>query len=371
MRTESETAQRKERGMRWTRHPVPRADLAPRAETADPPRHRPVTAAVVPAAAVSLVPHLGELTSRPASAALDVMLTIPVAAAAYWAARQVAPALGVSGSRGTSRAAVAAIMSLVMTALFIPVAAVVPLLHAIVDGAAMSTVDVVAAAGQALAIQPIAFAACLLVLLPTAPAPYPHLAHRHGLGVRLGYTGAAVAVVAGQFTGPAVPPASADDTATASCATAPKRTYTVYAINVDITIDRFGDHDPFGFMYVLADDLNAVRAQEAALEKAAAPGADPATGAKVSNGLRQDPIQPLVLRARLGECVSITLTNKLTQPPKTGPGFGDTFVTTQPGGVPSVSVDVAGVSHDAAGGAGGQAVGNDPGSVMVPPGGSD
>jgi len=67
-----------------------------------------------------------------------------------------------------------------------------------------------------------------------------------------------------------------------------------------------------------------------------------------------------VLRARVGECVQINLTNRLTSPARGGPGFGENPVATQPGGIPSVSIDLAGVSHDAESGAGGQAVGNNP-----------
>ncbi|HKT04459.1 MAG TPA: hypothetical protein VJT31_33505, partial [Rugosimonospora sp.] len=150
------------------------------------------------------------------------------------------------------------------------------------------------------------------------------------------------------------------------CAGAPQRTYNVSAINVDITVDRFGDHDPFGFMYVLQNEISAVRAQEAALQETAKTG----DGARVSPGLGEDPIQPLVLRARLGECLVVNLTNALTSPPKTGPGFGAIPVVTQPGGVPSVSFDVSGVAYDAAGGNGGAGVGNNPANVMVPPGGT-
>ncbi|MFQ5399230.1 MAG: multicopper oxidase domain-containing protein [Anaerolineae bacterium] len=78
----------------------------------------------------------------------------------------------------------------------------------------------------------------------------------------------------------------------------PIRTYDVSAINVDITLNRFGDHDPLGYMYVLDQNITAVRAQEASR--------------LVSGGLRDDPIQPLVIRANLGECLEINFTNQLT-----------------------------------------------------------
>ncbi|RME44148.1 MAG: hypothetical protein D6791_13805, partial [Chloroflexi bacterium] len=78
------------------------------------------------------------------------------------------------------------------------------------------------------------------------------------------------------------------------------RIYNIAAINVKITLNRFGDHDPTGFMYVLEQNIPAVRAQENA------PLPD-----RVSHGLRKDPIQPLVIRANQGETLCIKFTNQL------------------------------------------------------------
>ena len=75
------------------------------------------------------------------------------------------------------------------------------------------------------------------------------------------------------------------------------RTYDVSAIEIEMTLNRFGDHDPGAFMYVLDQSIQAVRDQEATNQ--------------VSGGLRKDPIQPLVIRAALGECVVINFTNQL------------------------------------------------------------
>lgn len=86
--------------------------------------------------------------------------------------------------------------------------------------------------------------------------------------------------------------------ATDPCTTGgPFRDYDVSAITVEMTLNRFGNHDPAAFMYVLDQNIAAVASQEA-------------TG-QVSAGLRKDPIQPLVLRATLGECVRINFTNQL------------------------------------------------------------
>ncbi|NYI46603.1 FtsP/CotA-like multicopper oxidase with cupredoxin domain [Nocardioides aromaticivorans] len=71
--------------------------------------------------------------------------------------------------------------------------------------------------------------------------------------------------------------------------------FDVTAIDVDIPVNRFGDHDPDGVMYALTDAIPAIRQQEQSQQ--------------VSIGLRDDPIQPLVIRANEGDCVAITFTN--------------------------------------------------------------
>jgi manganese oxidase len=77
---------------------------------------------------------------------------------------------------------------------------------------------------------------------------------------------------------------------------APVKSFDVNAINLDITLNRFLDHDPLGQMYVLKDAEAAVRAEEASRH--------------VTTGLRDDPIQPLVIRANMGDCVEINFLNK-------------------------------------------------------------
>ena len=79
---------------------------------------------------------------------------------------------------------------------------------------------------------------------------------------------------------------------------APTKVFSVQAINVDIPLNRFGDHDNLGKMYTLTSMVPAVRAQEASRH--------------VTPGLRDDPIQPLVIRANMGDCVEIAFTNKAT-----------------------------------------------------------
>src|SRR5262249_9657559 len=79
----------------------------------------------------------------------------------------------------------------------------------------------------------------------------------------------------------------------------PARTYNVAATNVKSPANRFGDTDPLGMMYVLDQNISAVRSEESSQQ--------------VSTGLREDPIQPLVIRGNLGECVTINFTNRTTQ----------------------------------------------------------
>jgi hypothetical protein len=85
------------------------------------------------------------------------------------------------------------------------------------------------------------------------------------------------------------------------------RVYDVVATNVEITLNRFLDHDPSGRMYVLQEELGRVRQEEAQNRVARSGTGEPA----VSLGLQGDTIQPLALRVNQGECLRITLQNDL------------------------------------------------------------
>ncbi|WP_458538723.1 multicopper oxidase domain-containing protein [Oryzihumus sp.] len=76
------------------------------------------------------------------------------------------------------------------------------------------------------------------------------------------------------------------------------RSYDITALDVDIPVNRFGDHDPRGKMYALTTAVAAIRGEERTQ--------------KVSIGLRDDPIQALVVRANEGDCVEIHFTNAAT-----------------------------------------------------------
>ncbi len=114
-----------------------------------------------------------------------------------------------------------------------------------------------------------------------------------GLLVRVGAAAlvlAGVAAVAGAATG--------GGGAGGVCPTgAPVRHFDVVSLDVDITLNGFGDHDPLGQMYVLRDRISAVRAQE--------------KSRKVSIGEHgNDAIQPLAIRANGGDCVTISFENQ-------------------------------------------------------------
>jgi manganese oxidase len=122
---------------------------------------------------------------------------------------------------------------------------------------------------------------------------------------RLTYSAIALATIGYAFGGPASGVAVASSATTAwstssgdPCATAPHDTFNVSAINVKITLNRFGVNDPNSVMYVLDQNISAVRAQE--------------QSGQVSFGLGSDPIQPLVIRAHEGDCVTVNFTNRTT-----------------------------------------------------------
>ncbi len=143
---------------------------------------------------------------------------------------------------------------------------------------------------------------------------------------RLAYLAVAVATLGYAFGGPAsgvTAFASAGvQTSTLApggganpCTSAPQVTFNVSAINLTITLNRFGVNDPNSFMYVLDQNIPAVRAEE--------------QSGQVSFGLGTDPIQPLVIRAHEGDCVTINFTNRTTfglaamdQPPAPDPVNG-------------------------------------------------
>jgi manganese oxidase len=91
--------------------------------------------------------------------------------------------------------------------------------------------------------------------------------------------------------------ATAGSGAGAPCpASSPTKRFDVTALDVKIPLNRFGDNDPQGKMFALTSRVDDVRAQE--------------RSQKVSIGLHgDDAIQPLVIRANMGDCVEIAFAN--------------------------------------------------------------
>jgi FtsP/CotA-like multicopper oxidase with cupredoxin domain len=92
-------------------------------------------------------------------------------------------------------------------------------------------------------------------------------------------------------------------------ATVPTKLYDISMINAEITLNRWMDYYP-GYMYVLTENVEKVRAEEAANKAAREKeGFDPGA---VTTGLQGDSIQPLVIRANQGDCLRITLRNQMS-----------------------------------------------------------
>ncbi|MGH7229970.1 MAG: multicopper oxidase domain-containing protein [Nitrospiraceae bacterium] len=91
-------------------------------------------------------------------------------------------------------------------------------------------------------------------------------------------------------------------------AKAPVRQYDISAINVEITLNRWLDYYP-GYMYVLTENIDKIRAEEDKNREARTKeGYDPGA---VASGLQNNWIQPLAIRGNQGDCIKITLQNKL------------------------------------------------------------
>src|SRR5215510_13428206 len=153
--------------------------------------------------------------------------------------------------------------------------------------------------------------------------------------------GALVAAMLPTSAAPLVATPAFAATAPCSLSTTPTRSYNVSAINVKIPYNRFGDNDPLGMMYVLDQNISAVRSEESSQQ--------------VSTGLREDPIQPLVIRGNLGECVTINFTNRTTQ------GLNASGAATA---AQSLSLHVHGVSFQIS--SAGSSVGLNPNSFAAP-----
>ena len=87
----------------------------------------------------------------------------------------------------------------------------------------------------------------------------------------------------------------------------PTKTYDVSAINVEITLNQWGDYFP-GYMFALTKDIDKVRSEEKRNKKAREDELDPGA---VSTGFQGDAIAPMVIRGNQGDCVRVKFTNRL------------------------------------------------------------
>ncbi|KQZ87450.1 hypothetical protein ASD62_17865 [Phycicoccus sp. Root563] len=142
--------------------------------------------------------------------------------------------------------------------------------------------------------------AAVVLIAPRLPRALPSLLRRVARSRRTVAVLSVAAVAAATAAASSVPAAAAPSPGSTSCfAGGPAdKVFDVTAMDVDIPLNRFGDHDPKGKIYTLTSQVAAVKAQ--------------ALSQKVSVGLHGDAIQPLVIRANEGDCVQVKFTNRST-----------------------------------------------------------
>src|SRR5581483_5919970 len=234
-----------------------------------------------------------------------LLISVPLAVLAAWAGITVASMMDLDGRGWVAALNKAALVSLSFTALTAGFG---------IESALMS------AATSLPAVFVVAFALGHWRARYAEDPPLP--AERKGRLPQFMYIVAALSLIGFAFSATGMASAgaatstSAPVTATTNpCTNAPHDTFNISAINVNMPLNKFGVHDPNGFMYVLNSSISAVRAEEASQQ--------------VSSGLGDDPIQPLVIRAHEGDCVTVNLTNATTfgvqamdQPPAPDPADG-------------------------------------------------
>ncbi len=115
----------------------------------------------------------------------------------------------------------------------------------------------------------------------------------------------------------------------------PIKKFDITAISVEITLNRWLDYYP-GYMYVLTEDLPAVRAEEKQNADARARENDGGGGSVGSQG---DMITPLVIRANPGDCVLIKLRNNIADEEPVGLHIHGSSVLIQKTGKPATAAN--------------------------------
>ena len=253
-------------------------------------------------------------TTAGSASGVRSVITLPLALLAAWIGLSIASAMDAPGRRLTAALNKAALVSISFTALLIPATSAVHQLYRLLLLSPSTQSPLTPGLGTALMEQAVSLPLLIMAALCTgrwrasreqAPAAARPVLPRWGLP-RLSYIVVALSLI-GFTVGPAGLAAASTSaakaatvTATANpCATAPHDTFDVSAINITMTLNRYGVNDPNSFMYVLNSNIAAVRAEE--------------QSGQVSSGLQgNDPIQPLVIRAHEGDCVTVNLTNQTT-----------------------------------------------------------
>ena len=248
--------------------------------------------------------------------ALTGLWMLPASVLAVALGLRLARVLGADGQGWMQRIEQAGLISLVMADLLVMGVALQPLTHTIYDALApfghahsgdwLSDLLIAQLLTFLVALAGLVFQAVVDIDWRSLRFPLPTFTVRKRV--------VAVAVIASLLlsilpfqaqNGILVPATTQAATDACSDNVAPQRTYDVTALPVRITLNRFGDYDPAGVLYVLTENVNALLAEASA---------NATNNRRVSTGLRDDLIQPLVIRANLGECVTINFTNQLNQP---------------------------------------------------------
>ncbi|MEV1288534.1 hypothetical protein [Micromonospora sp. NPDC049679] len=146
----------------------------------------------------------------------------------------------------------------------------------------------------------LAVAALFVVRARRRPSWPVKLAMAVGAGLWLALLGGAMWMV-GQATAAQLPAPPVATTPGNPCnAGQTPKTFNVSLINIPIFLNRFGDVVPEGRMYVLDENIAAVRS-------GFAQAANPAKAAE------KDLIEPLTLRVNVGDCAEVRFTNRLNE----------------------------------------------------------
>ncbi|HYK30696.1 MAG TPA: hypothetical protein VEV63_02005 [Streptosporangiaceae bacterium] len=247
-----------------------------------------------------------------------ILIAAPVALIAVFLGLRLASRMGLDKAGPAAALNKSAVVSLIFTALMAPATLLMPSVSTTLAGGAFGTGPGIggellnglagALLGQVVGL-PLLFLGIVLVGYfhvsdstveaekATARARLPRSVYIVSALALLGVYGASSGVAFASIAQNGS--AAATTTNTNPCATAPHDTFNVSAINMTMILNRYGVNDPNAMMYTLDSNIAAVRAEDAA--------------GTVSSGLQgNDAIQPLVLRAHMGDCVTVNFTNRTT-----------------------------------------------------------